>query len=233
MFTSPGPLSPEPLLVVSQQGDLMGADATTQLMLVRGEAVVGVKVVRSLLGRLVRQLVVVPERPLRDGPWVVAPRPGTPAFAAIGGQPLDTITIDHTVTARLPRFQRRPVNGGFGETAFDCGGESLLAFVDSELDRAGLVEVTLRGPDFELTGFTLGSTTPTRPISVGIFMCGGAFDLPRGQTFAVTLTPVAADGTRGAWYVLLASTPPLPPPRVYRLDELKDMFGLQGLSSPR
>jgi hypothetical protein len=57
-------------------------------------------------------------------------------------------------------------------------------------------------------------------------MCGGAFDLPRGKTFAVTLTPVGADGTKGPLHMVLASTPPEPPPRIYRAGDLQRLFGL-------
>jgi hypothetical protein len=226
MFTSPGLLPPKPLLVIEHQGELMGSDVTTQVVLAQGQTLVGVKVVRSLLGRLVRQFVVVPERPLEDGEWVVTPRAGSAAAEANYHHPLGTITVDHSVSIVPPRFLTQPKSGRFDETRFGCGPETLLVFDDSELDRDGLVEVTLRGTDFELTGFASGSTKATERIAVGVWMCGGAFDLPRGKTFAVTLTPVGADGTKGPLHMVLASTPPEPPPRIYRAGDLQRLFGL-------
>jgi hypothetical protein len=226
MFTSPGLLPPKPLLVISHQGELMGADVTTQIVLAQGQTLVGVKVVRSLLGRGVRQFVVVPERPLEDGEWVVTPRAGSAASEANYHHPLGTITVDRSVSVVPPRFVTQPKTGRFDETLFGCGPETLLVFDDSELDREGLVEVTLRGTDFELTGFATGSTKAAQRISVGLGMCGGAFDLPRGKTFAVTLTPVGADGTRGPLHMVLATTPPEPPPRIYRVGELPRLFVL-------
>jgi hypothetical protein len=208
MFAPPDPLPPLPRLVIHHQGDLMSEDVATQVVLVSGGRRVGVRAVQSLLGRLIRQFVVVPQTALSDGEWTVMPREGTAAFRAINGYPVGRFTVAHDASTAPPRFLDMPVSRGFSETGSDCGSDSVVRIEGAWLDRPGLVDVTIRGDDFELSGVT---SAGGGLIELGVFMCGGAFDLPRGKTFAIVLRPLGTDGVQGDWRMVLASTPPLPP----------------------
>ncbi|MDX2012383.1 MAG: hypothetical protein SFW67_19460 [Myxococcaceae bacterium] len=235
MFAPPGPLPPAPHFVVHHQGDLMAEDVTTQVELTSGgDRRVGVRTVHSLLGRLIRQFVVVPETPLSDGTWVVVPRKGTAAFRAQNGHPLGELVVARDASTAAPRFVGMPSTAGFSETRFGCGSDAVVRVEEAWMDRSGLVEVTVRGDDFELVGLT---TESSGVIELGVFMCGGEFDLPRGKTFAIILRPLGATGLPGDWRVLVASTPPLPPmPRLgegFSRPSLGDLLGGKPLPQRR
>jgi hypothetical protein len=208
MFAAPGLLPPVPRLVIHHQGDLMAEDVTTQVELTSGAQRVGVRTVQSLLGRLIRQFVVVPESPLSDGAWDVVPRPGTAAFRAQNGHPLGHFVVARDAPTAAPRFLGMPFSSGFSETRYGCGSDAAVRIEGAWMDRGGLIEVTVRGHDFELVGVT---TEAEGVIELGVFMCGGEFDLPHGETFAITLRPIGPTGARGDWRMLVASTPALPP----------------------
>lgn len=198
-------LPPEPLLVLSLQGTLAETDITTQVVLVSGSTEVPVRVWRSLFGRGARQVVVVPERPLADGAWELRPRPGTLTDAASSQGPVGRFTVDHRASTAPPRFRSTPVNRGFSETQYGCGSDSIVEITGVELEGGDLVEVFVQANGFGLSGV---ETVSKGRVSLGIFMCGGAFDLPRGETFTVTLRPLGTSGvTSDDWRLVVGSTP--------------------------